>query len=85
MTILTDDSSYEVSVLIDQWLGELRSSGFDEEALQAVADRLGKWAANNWQYCQEDVKATVLQNFVNWAHARDIEFAWLSRPRTNPQ
>lgn len=84
MMILTDDSSQEIGVLIDKWLTELKADGFDPAALQAVAECLGIWAAHDWQYCQEDVQATVLQNFVNWAHAQGIEFAWLARPSTNP-
>ena len=84
MTIITDDSSVEMGMVVDRWLADLRAEGFDEDALRQASSSLGQWAATHWQQSAEAGQDEILRQFVDWTRQQDLVLSWLDTDDPQP-
>ena len=84
MTIITDDSSVEMGMVVDRWLADLRAEGFDDDALRQASSSLGQWAATSWQQGEEAGQDEILRQFVDWTRQQDLVLSWLDTDDPQP-
>ncbi len=77
MTIITDDSSVEMGMVVDRWLTDLRAEGFGDDALRHASSSLGQWAATNWQQSEEAGQNEIVRHFVDWTRQQELVLPWL--------
>ena len=84
MTIITDDSSEEMGMVVDRWLTDLRAEGFGDDALRQASSSLGQWAATSWQQSEEGGQDEILRHFVDWARQQELVLPWLETDSPQP-
>ncbi len=84
MTIITDDSSVEMGMVVDRWLTDLRAAGFGDDALRQASSSLGQWAATNWQPSEEAGQDEILRQFVDWTRQQELVLPWLETDSPQP-
>ena len=77
MTIITDDSSVEMGMVVDRWLTDLRAEGFNDDALRQASSSLGQWAAAHWQQSAGAGQDEILRQFVDWTRQQELVLPWL--------
>ena len=77
MTIITDDSSVEMGMVVDRWLADLRAEGFDDDRLREASSSLGQWATAHWQQSAEAGQDEILRQFVDWTRQQELVLPWL--------